>query len=83
MKELTKMSDFNFDNMSEEELIELTKQIQEKIKSFKAKKLDKARQTFFRACDEVIEAGGSINYLGEPTAQSNIYSMDKRYFYIE
>lgn len=77
------MTNFNFDNMSEEELIELAGQIQKEIKGFKAKKLDKARQAFFRACDEVIEAGGSINYFGEPTGQSDMYSMDKRYFYIE
>ena len=68
--------------MSEEELIELAKQIQKEIENFKAKKLDKARQAFFKAYDEVIEAGGSINYF-EPTGLPSVYSMDKRYFYIE
>jgi hypothetical protein len=77
------MPDLDFSNMSEEELVELAKQIQKEIENFKDKKLDKARQTFFKACDEVTKAGGTINYYGGLTGQSNVYSMDKRYIYIE
>lgn len=77
------MPDLDFSDMSEEELVELAKQIQKEIESFKAKKLDKARQAFFKACDEVTKAGGSINYCGEFTGQPDVYSMDKRYIYIE
>lgn len=56
------MTNFDFSGMSETELIELAEQIQEEIENFKAKKLDKARQAFFKACDEVIKAGGKISY---------------------
>lgn len=76
------MTNFDFSGMSETELIELAEQIQEEIENFKTKKLDKARQAFFKACDEVIEAGGQINYYGEHIGQSNMYSMDKSYIYI-
>ena len=77
------MSNFDFSGMSETELLELAKQIQEEIKNFKAKKLDKARQAFFKACDEIIEAGGSINYFGDRIGQPDVYSMDKKYIYID
>lgn len=76
------MSNFDFSNMTEKELIKLAEQIQEEIQNYKDRKLDKARQAFFKAYDEVIEAGGIIGYYGDRFEEPNIYSMNKECIYI-
>jgi len=76
------MSNFDFSNMTEKELVRLAEQIQEEIQNYKDRKLDKARQAFFKAYDEVIEAGGIISYYGDDSGEPDVYSMAKKCIYI-
>lgn len=80
----------SLDDMDSDQLTALSEQVKHSLGTYKERMLDKARQQFFKAVDEVIKAGGSINYYGElecrhkgNTSNPNVYSMDKDYIYVE